>query len=53
MGQQSEEKGWGTEAGRELETVKGALPNTHLGLQSPLLIQNQVTVVRVYNGSLG
>lgn len=26
--------------------------NTHLRLQSPLLIQNQVTVIRVHNGAL-
>ena len=30
-----------------------SFPNTHLGLQSPLLIQNQVAVVRVHDGALG
>ena len=27
--------------------------NTHLGLQSPFLLQNQITVVSVHNGALG
>ena len=36
-----------------LSERKPSLPNTYLGLQSPFLIQNQVTVIRVHDGALG